>query len=73
MKGKPSKSEARDLAEKEDARLKKQIEELGTKGLEEKEEILENAIESQKLPGEEVLQKIPLGTVESIEFRYVCN
>jgi len=71
LKGKPSKSEARDLAEKEEARLKKQIEELGTKGLEEKEEILENAIESQKLPGEEVLQKIPLGTVESIEFRTV--
>ena len=61
------------MAEKEETRLKKQIEELGTKGLEEKEEILENAIESQKLPGEEVLQKIPLGTVESIEFRYVCN
>ena len=42
---------------------------VGLEGLERKEEELNNAIESQQLPDSEVLDKIPLGNVDTIQFR----
>ena len=69
LKGKPSKAKAQELSEKEEKRLEEQIKNLGPEGLKEKERILEAAIESQQLPGEDVLGKIPLGNVKTIEFR----
>merc|ERR1719354_1339719 len=46
-----------------------QKEELGPEGLVKQMELIENAIESQKLPSNEVLNKIPLGDVNAIKFR----
>ena len=69
LKGKPSKAKAEELSLREEIRLEEQIANLGTEGLKEKERILEAAIESQQLPGEDVLGKIPLGNVSTIEFR----
>jgi len=42
---------------------------LGPEGLKEKERLIEEALESQMLPGMDVLTKIPLGDVDSIQFR----
>merc|ERR1711892_436144 len=69
IKGKPSMDKVKELTEKEDERVKKQIEELGPEGLVEKGNIIEAAIESQILPGMDVLKKVPLGDVNSIKFR----
>ena len=71
LKGKPSRAKVQEFTKNEEERLSNQIENLGKEGLEEKQKILDNAIESQKLPSEEVLDKIPLGNVDIIEFR--CN
>ena len=71
LKGKPSRAKVEEFTKNEEERLSNQIEKLGKEGLEEKQKILDNAIESQKLPSEEVLDKIPLGNVDIIEFR--CN
>ena len=49
-----------------------QVEQLGPGGLREKQRLLEAALESQHLPGEEVLEKIPLGSVDTIQFRSVA-
>ena len=70
LKGKPSRAKVENFTKEEEERLKNQIEYLGKEGLEEKQKILDNAIESQKLPSKEVLDKIPLGNVDIIEFRY---
>jgi len=69
VKGKPSMKKVQELTEKEEKRVQKQIEDLGQDGLKEKATIIENAIESQVLPGKEVLEQIPLGDVNTIKFR----
>jgi len=69
VKGRPSMKKVQELTEKEDERVQKQIEDLGTDGLKKKAMEIENAIESQVLPGKEVLEEIPLGNVETIKFR----
>jgi len=69
VKGLPSKSKVKELTEKEENRVKQQVANLGPEGLKTKQEKLEHAIESQVLPGKDVLEKIPLGDVNSIEFR----
>merc|ERR1711892_799888 len=69
VKGKPSMKKVKELTAKEEARVQKQISDLGTEGLKEKEIKIEKAIESQKLPGKEVLERIPLGDVNTIKFR----
>ena len=71
LKGKPSRAKVEELTEKEERRIEKQIQDLGPAGLARKQQELEMAIESQKLPGREVLEKIALGTVESIQFRSI--
>ena len=61
------------LAEKyrleEEERTKRQIEELGESGLKENGEELQKALDSQVLPGDSILTKIPLGNVSQIQFR----
>ena len=69
LKGKPSKKKVMELSEKEDERLERQISSLGPEGLQRKQEELERAINSQKLPQSEVLDKIPLGNADTIQFR----
>merc|ERR1719445_2305457 len=69
LKGKPSRKKVKELAENEDNRIEQQIQSLGLEGLQMKEEELLNAIESQELPDSEVLDKIPLGNVDTIQFR----
>ena len=69
VKGRPSMEKVKELTDKEEARVQEQIEELGPDGLTEKENAIENAIESQILPGKDVLEKIPLGDVNTIQFR----
>ena len=69
LKGKPSKRKSQELSEKEEKRLEKQIEELGPQGLEEMQTLLDAAIDSQHLPGKEVLTEIPLGNADTIKFR----
>ena len=67
--GKPSSDLVRNLTDVEESRIIDQVEALGKEGLAEKGKILEEAIESQELPGMDVLTKIPLGDVDSIQFR----
>ena len=69
MLGRPSSTLVKELTDTEEARVEKQVEELGPDGLEEKTRIVEEAIESQVLPGMDVLKKIPLGDVDTIQFR----
>ena len=69
LKGKPSRKKVMELTEKEDNRLERQIASLGPEGLERKQEELERAIDSQEFPDSEVLDKIPLGNVDTIQFR----
>ena len=69
LKGKPSQRKSQELSEKEEKRLEKQIEELGPQGLEEMQTLLDAAIDSQHLPGKEVLTEIPLGNADTIKFR----
>ena len=69
MLGRPSSALVKELTDTEDARVEKQVEDLGLDGLEEKARIVEDAIESQMLPGMDVLKKIPLGDVDTIQFR----
>ena len=69
LKWKPSKKKVMELSEKEDERLERQISSLGPEGLQRKQEELERAINSQKLPQSEVLDKIPLGNADTIQFR----
>ena len=69
LKGKPSRAKVEELTEKEERRIEKQIQDLGPAGLARKQQELEMAIDSQKLPGREVLEKISLGNVETIQFR----
>ena len=69
LKGKPSRKKVIELTEKEDNRLERQIASLGPEGLERKQEELERAIDSQEFPDSEVLDKIPLGNVDTIQFR----
>ena len=59
----------KELTDKEEARVQEQIELLGQDGLTEEENAIENAIESQILPGKDVLEKTPLGDVNTIQFR----
>ena len=74
LKGKPSRAKVAELTEKEELRIEAQIQDLGAAGLARKQEELEMAIESQKLPGHEVLEKIALGKVDTIQFRSIlCN
>ena len=69
MLGRPSSALVHELTDEEDARVEKQVEDLGPEGLSENARLIEEAIESQMLPGMEVLQKIPLGDVTTIQFR----
>ena len=69
LKGKPSKKKVQELTEKEERRIEQQIEDLGPEGLEEKQKLLDKAIDSQHLPGKGVLNQIPLGNVKTIKFR----
>jgi Zn-dependent M16 (insulinase) family peptidase len=69
VKGKPSMKKVQELTENEEERVQQQIKELGPEGLKEKGDEIENAIESQELPGKAVLEKIPLGDVDTIKFR----
>ena len=71
LKGKPSRAKVAELTEKEELRIEAQIQDLGAAGLARKQEELEMAIESQKLPGDEVLEKIALGNVDTIQFRSI--
>ena len=50
--------------------MARQVDQLGPGGLREKQRQLEAALESQHLPGEEVLERIPLGSVDTIQFRW---
>ena len=69
VEAKPSLKLSTDYTEMEEARTKKQIEDLGPEGMEKKKQELEAALESQMLPSNEILTKIPLGDVEKIQFR----
>jgi len=69
IKGKPSAALVNNFTEEEEIRIAKQIKDLGTQGLKDKGKEIEDALESQKLPGKEVLNKIPLGDVDIIKFR----
>jgi len=69
VEAKPSLKLSTDYTEKEEARLKKQIEDLGPDGMKQKQQELEAALASQTLPPNEVLTKIPLGDVDKIQFR----
>ena len=69
VKGKPSMEKVKELTAKEEARVQKQIDDLGPEGLKEKEIKIEKAIESQKLPGKDVLERISLVDVNTIKFR----
>ena len=71
LKGKPSRAKVAELTEKEELRIEAQIQDLGAAGLARKQEELEMAIESQKLPGDELLKKIALGNVDTIQFRSI--
>ena len=69
VEGKPSLELSKNATEAEQLRIQEQIESLGEEGLAAKAKELEDAIASQTLPGEDVLQKIPLGNVNKIQFR----
>jgi hypothetical protein len=66
LKGKPCMKKVKELTASEEERIQKQIDDLGPEGLTEKDNIIEAAIESQILPGKDVLKKIPLGDVTTI-------
>jgi len=69
VEAKPSLKLSTDYTEMEEKREKKQIEDLGPEGIEKKKQELETALESQTLPGNDILTQIPLGDVEKIQFR----
>jgi len=69
VEAKPSLKLSTDYTEQEEARTQKQIEDLGPEGMKKKMQELEDALESQTLPPNDVLTKIPLGDVEKIQFR----
>jgi len=69
VKGKPSKDKAKQITEEEKQRVKQQVENLGPEGLKEKEELVENAVKSARLPGFDVLNKVPMADVNKIQFR----
>merc|ERR1712106_1168509 len=69
VEGKPSIKLARDAAEAEELRTRRQIEELGEEGLEAKANELQNALNSQTTPNDTILSQIPLGDVNQIQFR----
>jgi len=69
IKGIPSREKQERLVREEEARLKAQAERLGAEGLMKQQELVEAAINSQTLPSNQVLNKIPLGDVNSIRFR----
>jgi len=71
VEGKPSIRLAEQYREEEEEREKKQIEELGEEGLKKKGEELQAALDSQVLPGDDILTKIPLGDVNKIQFRHL--
>lgn len=73
VKGRPSPDLLKSLTEKEEMRILKQVSDLGTEGLMEKHTVIENAIDSQKLPGHDVLEEIPLGDVNAIKFRSLTS
>ena len=65
----PSIKLAETQREEEEAREKRQIEDLGEEGLAAKAKELQQALDSQVLPGDDILTKIPLGDVNKIQFR----
>jgi len=69
VKGTPSIRKLEQLKREEKKRIDSQKKNLGQKGLNEKKDLLEKAIESQKLPSNEVLESIPFGNVDTIKFR----
>ena len=71
VEGKPSLELSKNITLTEKLRTEKQIKDLGLDGLAEKAKELENAVASQTLPGEDILQKIPLGDVNKIQFRSI--
>ena len=71
VEGIPNLELSKNYTLEETKRTEDQIENLGEEGLKLKAQELENAIASQILPGDDVLQKIPLGDVNQIQFRYL--
>ena len=69
----PSTPLALQQQKEEEEREKRQQEALGEEGLRAKELELQAALDSQVLPGDDVLTKIPLGDVEKIQFRDLAS
>jgi len=71
--GHPSIALAQKYQKDEEERIKRQIEALGEKNLALKAKELKAALDSQVLPGNDILTKIPLGDVDKIEFRNLSS
>ncbi len=65
----PSKAYAEKLRSTEEDRLKKQRDDMGEDGLRKAGENVKLAVESQKLPPNDVLVKVPVADVGGIVFR----
>ena len=73
VEGIPSLELSKNITTNEANRIEKQIETLGEEGLKRKAEELAAALDSQTLPGDDVLEKIPLGDVNQIQFRHILT
>ncbi|GAB1870040.1 hypothetical protein CAJAP_11119 [Camponotus japonicus] len=72
VKGIPSIEKQRTLTQEEEKRIAKQIEKLGTDGLEQKEIELQQAIkENEKPVPDEVLANVPIPSTDSINFHHI--
>ena len=71
VEGIPSLALSKNITDTEKERTEKQVESLGEEGLAQKAQELKAAVESQTLPGVEILEKIPLGDVNQIQFRHL--
>ncbi|KAF5298438.1 hypothetical protein FQR65_LT01217 [Abscondita terminalis] len=69
VQGVPSVEEQQEMAAKEKARVKKQIEDLGEEGLAQKEDELNKAIEfNERPPPDSMLTSVPIPNINSINF-----
>lgn len=65
----PSTDEYEKMIKEEEKRITKQVESIGEKGLEEKKQILEKAVEfNSRDPPKDMLTSVPIPSVKSINF-----